>query len=46
MNFGSENVVATLKIEIFEFFIKDAAKNLLLDLPIRLIPALAKVFNH
>jgi len=25
LNFGSENVVATLEIEIFEFFSKDAA---------------------
>ena len=36
-----KNVVATLKIEIFEFFFEDAAKNLLFSLPIRLTPILA-----
>ena len=34
----SENVVATLKIEIFEFFSKDATKNLLFGFSIRFIP--------
>jgi hypothetical protein len=33
-------VVATLKIKIFEFFGKDATKNLLFGLSIRLIPIL------
>ena len=32
LNLWSENAVTTLKIEIFEFFSKDATKNLLFGL--------------
>jgi len=41
----SENVVATLEIKIFEFFGKDATKNLLFGLSIRLILSVKSPFT-
>jgi len=41
----SKNVVATLEIKIFEFFGKDATKNLLFGLSIRLILSVKSPFT-
>jgi len=42
----SKNVVATLEIKIFEFFGKDATKNLLFGLSIRLILSVKSPFTR